>query len=161
MDWFKTLLLTALFSTFFTGVTPEIYAADWNFGRGQFGCRRGDRIHIQDLDMTPDPVVEGQRIRAWRVRLQYDGRRECETEIFVRDGRYVVGHVRDFKMRPGVNELEIPATNDFRFHGRELCFNVSVDLEGSRQEIDADRRFCAAQRTMWSMRERGDRDRRR
>ena len=62
-------------------------------------------------------------------------------------------------MRPGVNEIEMPARDQFRFRGREHCFNVQVDLEGSRQQIDADRRFCATQRTMWSMREPEDRGR--
>jgi hypothetical protein len=70
-----------------------------------------------------------------------------------------VGHTRNYNMRPGVNELEVPASDNFRFRGRELCLNVQVDLDGSRQQIDADRRFCARQRTMWSMREADDRGR--
>ena len=56
-------------------------------------------------------------------------------------------------MRPGVNAIEIPANDGFRLRGRENCFNVQVDLEGSRQPVDADRRFCARQRTTWSMSE--------
>jgi hypothetical protein len=129
---------------------PEALAKDRN-------CRRGDRVQIQDLDMSPDPVIDGQRIRAWKARVRFDGRSDCNTDIYIREGNNVVGHARDYKLRSGINDIEIPARENFRFRGREICFNVQVDLDGSRQQIDADRRFCATQRTMWSMREPDDR----
>jgi hypothetical protein len=129
---------------------PEALAKDRN-------CRRGDRVQIQDLDMSPDPVIDGQRIRAWKARVRFDGRSDCNTDIYIREGNTVVGHARDYKLRSGINDIEIPARENFRFRGREICFNVQVDLDGSRQQIDADRRFCATQRTMWSMREPDDR----
>ena len=154
MSWIKTALLTGLLSSLMVNFSTEATAADR--GRGN-SCRRGERLNIQDLDISPDPVIEGQRIRAWKVRLRFDGRRDCETDIFIREGNNIVGHARDYKMRSGVNEIDIPARENFRFHGREHCFNVQVDLDGSRQQIDADRRFCATQRTMWSMREAEDR----
>jgi hypothetical protein len=134
---------------------PDLSAADWNQGRS--GCRRGDRLNIQDLDMSPDPILEGQRVRAWKVRVNFDGRRDCDTDIFIRQGNAIVGHARDYKMRPGINEIEIPAVDNYRFRTREYCFNVQVDLEGSRQQIDASRRFCSVQRMVWSMREPDDR----
>jgi hypothetical protein len=34
---------------------------------------------------------------------------------------------------------------------------VVVDLDGTRNQADADRRFCARQRSSWSMRESDDR----
>jgi hypothetical protein len=154
MDWIKAAILAGFLSSLMVPVTPEAMAADR--GRGD-NCRRGDRLNIQDLDMSPDPVIEGQRLRAWKVRINFDGRRECDTDVFIREGNNVVGNARNFKLRPGVNEIEIPAADSFRFRGRELCFNVQVDLEGSRQQIDADRRFCATPKTMWSMREPEDR----
>src|SRR5204862_7551366 len=95
----KTVFLAGLLGAALLTISSDANAAD--SGRGGI-CRRGDRLNIQDLDMSPDPVFEGQR-------------------------------------------------------GREHCFNVQVDLDGSRQQIDADRRFCASQRTMWSMRESDDR----
>jgi hypothetical protein len=93
------------------------------------------------------------------VRINFAGQRDCDTDILIREGNKIVGHARNYKMRPGVNEIEIPAAENFRFRGRELCFNIQVDLEGSRKQIDADRRFCARQRTVWTMREPEDRGR--
>jgi hypothetical protein len=154
MAWIKAAFLMALLSTLMMNLTPEATAAD----RGRGGsCRRGDGLKIQDLDMTPDPVIEGQRVRAWKVRINFAGQRDCETDVIIREGNNVVGQARNYNMRPGVNEIEIPAADGFRFRGRELCFNVQADLDGSRQKVDAESRFCARQRTMWSMREPEDR----
>ena len=158
MSWIKAAFLTGLLSSLLINATPQAMAADGD-RRGGRGCQRGDRINIQDLDMSPDPVIEGQRVRAWKVRVNFEGGRECETDVVVREGNNVVGQSRNFKLRPGVNEVEIPAVEGFRHTGREHCFNVQVDLDGSRQQVDAARRFCARQRPMWSMREAGDRGR--
>lgn len=154
MDWLKAALLTGLLNLLLMNMAAETWAADP--GRGN-ACRRGDSLRIQDLDMSPDPVVEGQRVREWKVRIRFQGRRDCETDIIVREGEKNIGHLRNYKLRPGINEITIPASDAFRVRGREHCFNVQVDLDGSRQRIDADRRFCAAQKTMWSMREPQDR----
>lgn len=154
MAWIKAALLAGFLSILMMNMVPEATAAD----RGGGGsCRRGERLNIQDLDMSPDPIIEGQRIRAWKVRINFAGQRDCETDVLIREGNNIVGRARNYNMRPGVNEIEVPAAENFRFRGRELCFNVQVDLDGSRQQIDADRRFCARQRTMWSMREPEDR----
>ncbi len=158
MSWIKAAFLTGLLSSLMVNFTPNSMAADYGRGQGR-GCQRGDRLNIQDLDMSPDPVVEGQRIRAWRVRIDFNGRRDCETDIFIREGNNVVGHSRNFKLRPGVNEIELPASGNFRYTGHEHCFNVQVDLDGTRQQVDASRRFCARQRNMWTMREPEDRNR--
>ena len=140
----------ALLALVLTCITVDALAADRN-------CRRGDRLDIQDLDMSPDPVLDGQRVRFWKVRVRFEGRRDCQADLFIRDGHNVVGQLRDFRVRPGVNEVEIPAAQGYRFAGREHCLNLQVDLDGSRQQIDAHRRFCATQRTIWSMREPEDR----
>jgi hypothetical protein len=152
MDWLKAILLTALFSTTVVNLNTGAFAAD----RGS--CRRGERLQIQDLDMRPDPVVEGQHIRAWRLNLRFDGRGECMTNLYVREGNNIVGTVRNYAIHSGINEIEVPATDTFRFRNRETCFNVQVDLEGSKRAVDAERRFCATQRTVWSMREPEDRN---
>ncbi len=157
MFWNKALLIAVFLSTFSLNFSREVGAAE--YGRGDGGCRRGDRLRIQDLDMSPDPIFEGRLVRSWRIRLGLEGRRDCDTDIFIREGNNLVGQLRHFRLHPGMNEIEVPPTEGFRFRGREMCFNVQVDLEGSRQQIDADRRFCATQRTVWSLREPEDRRR--
>ncbi len=155
MDWFKGILLTGLFSAFLMTPAPNAGAAERDDWLGN-ACRRGDRISIQDLDVTPDPLIDGQRIRSWKARIKLDGNRECNTEVEVREGGDVVGRVRRATLRPGITEVEIEPTERYRFQGREHCFNVVADLDGTRREVDASRRFCAVQKASWSMRERGD-----
>jgi hypothetical protein len=153
MNLFKGSMVVA-FLALVSIVVPSIgEGADY----GRYGCRRGDRIEIQDLDISPDPIMEGQRIRAWKVRINFAGGRECETEIEIREGGDVVARTRRINLRPGVNEIEVPPIERFRLQGREHCFAVVADLEGTRRDVDAARRFCARQRMGWSMRERGDR----
>lgn len=152
MRWLQTTLATALFAFLFMGFISDATAADsW---RGS--CRRGDRFIIQDLDVTPDPLLEGQRIRGWKVRVRSEANRQCETEIEIREGDEMVGGPRRYMLRPGVNEIEMPVSERYRFHRGEHCFTVVLDVEGTRRNVDADRRFCARQRNSWSLREWGD-----
>jgi hypothetical protein len=153
MNLFKGSMVVGFLALMSIGIPSIGEGADY----GRFGCRRGDRIEIQDLDMSPDPIMEGQRIRAWKVRINFAGARECETEIEVREGGDVVARTRRVNMRPGINEIEVPPVESYRLHGREHCFVVVADLEGTRRDVDAARRFCARQRMGWSLREPGDR----
>ncbi|HEY2987249.1 MAG TPA: hypothetical protein VGL11_05960 [Candidatus Binatia bacterium] len=152
MGW-RTTLLTGLAGLLLMGFASDASAAEGRRG----GCRRGDRLSIQDLDVTPDPVVEGQRIRGWKVRIRLDAERECDTEIEIREGNELAGGPRRYTLRPGVNEIDMPAVERYRFSRKEHCFDVAVDLEGTRRPVDAARKFCAQQRPSWTLREPGDR----
>ena len=77
MSWIKAAILTGLLSSMMVNWSADVTAADQ--GRGG-SCQRGDRLHIEDLDVSPDPIIEGQKLRAWKVRIRFDGRRECETD---------------------------------------------------------------------------------
>jgi hypothetical protein len=154
MNRLKLVFLTGLIALSLLGSAWDAESAE-----RRNACRRGERIRIQDLDVSPDPLVEGQRIKGWRVRVNFEGNRECETEIEIREGNDVVARERNYTLRPGVNELQVQPVENYRFRGREHCFEVVVDLEGSRKQVDADRRFCAQQKAAWSMRERDDRGR--
>jgi hypothetical protein len=151
MRTITTRVFLGLFALMVSALPSDGTAAD----RGR-GCRGGERLRIQDLDVSPDPLVQGQRIRSWRVRVQLNSDRECETEIVVREGNDIVGRARNYNLRPGMNDVEIQPVETYRFQGNEHCFEVVVDLEGSRRRLDADRRFCAKQIPAWSMRERDD-----
>jgi hypothetical protein len=148
MSQIKIIFLTALM-----GISLLASAWEAESAERRNPCRRGDRIRIQDLDVSPDPLVEGQRIKGWRVRINFEGSRECETEIEIREGNDVVARARNFLLRPGINETQVPALETYRFHRGEHCFEVAVDLEGTRRQVDADRQFCARQRPAWSMRD--------
>jgi hypothetical protein len=157
MRVFQATFLFVALAAMVIGDAGNVRGADRDRGRNE--CRNGDRIRIHDLDVSPDPLIEGQRIRGWKVRLRLEGSRECETEVTVREGNDRAGQARRVVLRPGVNEIDIPPAEGYRFHGREHCFDVIVDLEGSRRRVDADRRFCAQQKAAWSLREPGDRGR--
>lgn len=148
----KVLALLALISL----PVPAIVEGD-DYRRS--ACRRGHRIKIVDLDIFPDPILEGQRIRAWKVRIHYKGRHACETEIEVHEGDHVVARTRRVILSRGINEIDFPPVRRYRFHGREHCFNVVVELKRKRRQVDVSRRFCAHKRPSWSMRERDDRKR--
>ena len=153
MNWANTTLFAALAALLLIGFGADANAQP--YGRGG-GCRRGERLAIQDLDMSPDPVVQGQRIRNWTVRIRLDGDRPCDTNIEIREGNDLVGSAR-YTLCPGVNEVSMQPAEAYRLRGREHCFTVTADLEGTRRPIDADRQFCARQRPGWSLREWGDR----
>jgi hypothetical protein len=158
MKWIKAVFLIGLLSILFVDVTPDAMAAD---SRRSGRCRSGDRLFIEDLDMSPDPIAPGERIRAWKVRLRFDGKRQCDTDIFIREvkGKDIVGNVRDYRLEPGVNEINLRTPADVNLNAREYCFVVLADLEGARQQVDASRQFCARPKTVWSMREPEDRGR--
>lgn len=156
MRAYKTSVLAGLLALWLMGVGSDATAAEGKRG----GCRRADSVRIVDLDLSPDPIVEGQRIRFWTVKIRLEGRRECDTEIEIRDSDGVVARQRNSTLRPGMNEIKIQPAERYRFHRDEHCLKVVVDLEGTRREVDADRRFCARKKASWSMGERGDRERR-
>jgi hypothetical protein len=117
-------------------------------------CGRNDRVTIEDLNMSPDPIAKGQRVRSWQVRLNFQGRRDCETEIEIRDRENnVLAREERVDLRRGINEIRIRPDERFQFRGGEHCLRVIVSLEGTRKDVDARRRFCARQRPTWSLRE--------
>ena len=119
-------------------------------------CGGEHRLYIADLDMSPDPVAQGERVRIWRVRVRSDASGECQTTLRVRersDGD-IVGRARVYYLRPGVNTIEFDPLESYRFHRREHCFDVIADIGGTSRPVDAARTFCARQiaGNRWSLR---------
>jgi hypothetical protein len=118
-------------------------------------------MSIEDLDMSPDPVNRGARIENWRVKVHVDGSGECDTlfEIREKPGNTVVARGATRVLRPGDNEITIPAAQGYRFKRSETCFQVVANIENTRKPIDTKEQFCARERDgkRYSMRERGDR----
>ena len=120
-------------------------------------CGRDARLQLVDLDMSPDPISDGQRVREWRVRLRADERTRCETTLQIREmpGNEVVGRDRVSRLRGGTNNIEIEPSERYRFSRNEHCFVVLANVEGAGWPIDAARRFCARQISgrRWSLKQ--------
>lgn len=119
-------------------------------------CGGSHRLQVADLDMSPDPIAEGQRLNRLLVRLRADGSGECRTVIQVREegGKDLVAQERVYGLRPGINEITIEPYERYRFSRDEHCFVVLADIAGTPRTVDAARRFCARQvgARRWSMR---------
>jgi len=118
-------------------------------------CGGEHRLRVMDLDMSPDPIADGERVRALRVRVRVDGSGECQTTFQVRerDGD-LVGQDRTFRLRPGINDVTFEPVDRYRFDRGEHCFDVIANIAGNQRRIDAERTFCARQLPgrRWSLR---------
>ena len=119
-------------------------------------CGRDHRLYVADLDMIPDPVRDGDRIRGWRVRLRSDASGECQTTLRIRERRDgdLVGLARVHRLRPGNNEIDFDTAERYRFSRAEHCFEVIADIAGTGRAVDAARTFCAREMPgrRWSLR---------
>jgi len=108
--------------------------------------RWGPRIHPSDLrvlqlDMIPDPVWEGQRIR-FEVTLTNLSHYTTRLNLLIKDRDEVVTSVQDVQIKPGHNRVSFPPTG-YRFSRHEHCFTVEVDMERTRRQVDVVKEFCA------------------
>jgi len=88
--------------------------------RNIVACDGGHRLQVLDLDMSPDPIAEGQRINRWLVRLRADASGECRTLVRIREvSGEEVGRERVFRLRPGINEIEVENNERYRFSRSE------------------------------------------
>ena len=154
----RTLSILFLAASFQACVVP---AADRRAGGDRYddrfvSCGRDHRLQVADLDMIPDPVRDGERIRGWRVRLRADASGECQTTLRIRERRdgEIVGLARVYRLRPGINEIDFGALERYRFSRAEHCFEVIADIAGTGRAVDAARTFCARERPgrRWSLR---------
>ncbi len=101
---------------------------------------RPEALQILQLEMFPDPVREGQRIRFSITlfnRTSYSGR----ANLFIKDQDEVIAEARGALLQPGNNRVDFPDAG-YRFSRREHCFAVEVDIAGTRRPVDYARDFC-------------------
>ncbi len=104
---------------------------------------RPEALQIVQLEMFPDPVREGQRVRFSLTlfnRTSISGR--ANISIQDRDRDEVVAEARGVLLHPGNNHVDFPDSG-YRFSRREHCFAVEVDIAGTRRPVDFAREFCA------------------
>ena len=105
---------------------------------------RPEALRILELEMSPDPVREGQRI-IFSLTLSNRTSHVGRANIVIKDRDEVVAEVRGFMIRPGNSRVDFPDSG-YRFTRREHCFTVEIDIAGTRRPLDFAREFCV-QRT--------------
>ncbi|MGH7835410.1 MAG: hypothetical protein ACREQK_17340 [Candidatus Binatia bacterium] len=130
---------------FLAGVATALQSCVPLEGDRTVSCGGGHRLQVVDLDMSPDPIAEGQRINRWLVRLRADGTGECRTTIRVyeRQTKDPVAQATVRQLRPGTNDIEIAPLERYQFSQEEHCYRVTADIAGTEQTVDARRQFCA------------------
>ncbi len=119
--------------------------------------RIGPRVHPSDLrvlqlDLYPDPVWEGQRIR-FEATITNFSQSSTRVTLFIKDRDEVITSAQEVLLKSGHNRILFPQT-EYRFTRRDHCFTVEVDMERTKRSIDLVKEFCA-RRTYagWTMKE--------
>ncbi len=125
--------------------TPIDLAREYCARRTSAGWTLSDRgvaqLHVEDLQMYPDPVSPGQEVR-FSVRLRNDGR-PVRGDIRIQDGDQIVVQVENATIPRGVSDYQFPRSQ-YAFQRFDTCFSVSVDVERGRSPVDAlNEQFCA------------------
>jgi hypothetical protein len=108
----------------------------------QFFDRMGSRVlDIVQLEMTPDPVREGQPI-VFRATISNLTRFPGKVSLLIKDRDEVVTEVRDIVLQPGENRVTFPQSR-YRFSRHDPCFTVEADIARSRKPVDLAKEFCA------------------
>jgi len=108
-------------------------------------------LRILQLEMTPDPVREGEWV-SFQAVVSNLSRHPGRVSLFIKDRDEVVAAVHDIAIRSGDNRIAFPQTR-YRFHRQESCFTVEVDIERNRRPVDLAKEFCARRTYQgWSMR---------
>jgi len=121
--------------------------------KGESRLRPGD-LRVLQLEISPDPVREGQRI-SFRVivgnKSGYSGR----VNLMLKDRDDIISEAREVPVYPGEIRVDFPQTS-YRFSRSDHCFTVEADIERNRQPIDLAREFCAQNTSRgWTMTDKG------
>ena len=114
---------------------------------------RPEDLKIVELEFSPDPVREGQRV-SFQITLENNSRHSTRINLTIKDRDEIINEAWDVQIRPGRNRIDFPPTN-YRFSRSDYCFTVEADIEHNRWPIDLAKQYCA-QRTPsgWTMTDR-------
>lgn len=123
------------------------------FGREESRIRPED-LRVLQLEISPDPVREGQRV-AFQVTISNGSRHSGRVTLVIKDKDQIISEARDAPLRPGDNQVNFPESS-YRFSRSDHCFTVEVDIERTRRPIDVAKEFCA-KRTLsgWTLSDKG------
>jgi hypothetical protein len=126
---------------------------DQIFERGESRIRPED-LRVLQLEISPDPVREGQRV-VFRVTISNGSRHSERVTLAIRDKDEIISEGRDIPLRPGDNQVSFPESS-YRFSRSDHCFTVEVDIQRTRSPIDTSREFCAKRTNLgWTLSDRG------
>jgi hypothetical protein len=108
--------------------------------RGESGIQPED-LRIAQLEFSPDPVREGQRI-SFHITVVNDSRNSGIITLAVKDRDEVVTAVRDVRINPGENRIDFPETN-YRLSRSDTCFTLEVAIDHTRRLTELTKEFCA------------------
>jgi len=97
---------------------------------------------VEDLDMVPDPVRPREEVR-FKIRLRNEGR-PVRANLWIQDRDQIVVRMEDVPVHHGRAEYTFPHSR-YVFQRSDHCFSVFMDVENTRQKVDATRVFCAKQ----------------
>jgi hypothetical protein len=119
------------------------------FGREESRIRPED-LRILQLETSPDPVREGQRV-VFRVTISNGSRHSGRVTLAIKDKDELISEGRDIPLGPGENQVNFPESS-YRFSRSDHCFTVEADIERTRSRIDASREFCAKRTNLgWTL----------
>jgi hypothetical protein len=115
---------------------------------------RPSELRVLQLEISPDPIREGQRI-SFRVTIANDSGHSGKISLTVKDRDEIISEVRDVNINPRENRIDFPETY-YRFSRSDHCFTVEADIGQTRQRIDVAKEFCARRTPRgWSLSDRG------
>jgi len=151
--WWVIILIGCLF------VFPSLAQAQADKVLERLFERGGSRIRPEDLrvlqlEISPDPVREGQRV-VFQVTISNGSRHSGRVTLVIKDKDEIISEVRDAPLRPGDNQVNFPESS-YRFSRSDHCFTVEVDIERTRSPIDVAKEFCVRRtRSGWTLSDRG------
>lgn len=151
--WGMIVLIGCLF------VVPSLAQAqvdkilDRFFERGESGIRP-ENLKVLQLEISPDPVREGQRV-VFRVTISNGSRYSGRVTLAIKDKDEIISEVRDAPLKPGDNQVEFPGSS-YRFSRSDHCFTLEADIERTRSPLDVAKEFCAKRTNLgWTLSDKG------
>jgi len=110
--------------------------------------RDSARLHVEDMEMRPDPVSPGQELR-FTVRLSNDGK-PARGHILIQDRDQVVARIDNASILRGSAEYQFPRSN-YTFQRIDTCLKVSVDLDGTLYPVSSLRKEYCVNPVTWTL----------
>ena len=102
---------------------------------------RADDLRVLQLEMSPDPVRQGQWA-SFHATISNLSHRPGRVSLLVKDRDEVITEVKDILLQSGHNRISFPQTY-YRFSRSDHCFTIEVDIERTKRPIDLVQEFCA------------------